>query len=209
MFAHEDYFLTDVRDRNKLFELRKRAGTIGFTLFLVYFLAVSIVCLITTLLQVQDVMFFAITLPIIVALFIAAYLGVVIYCEIKRSQIIKANEQQLTDSRLDNIRRKLFNEWKGYNKLSNGVFITFVAAGMICGIVLGILGTDFSQPDAAKALFAIFGLVTILFCVLAFIPYFLSYLLYNKRVKPLEFEVIKILMAQKEKDTPSSDIFDL
>lgn len=198
MSTHEDWFLADPKDKERADALNKKFLKFFGSGLLLLFAAIVTVTLTFSFIHLPDIVCEATTGAIVLA-YIAADTSYAVIIYRQRKALWESNEQKLTDSEIDRIRKQLQTEWYVFQKTTNLVFIVSIATGAALGLTAGFLSTDLTQSGAAKNVIGVaFGIV-ILFCIAAFLIYTVLFVRYQRRVKPYESKVCQLLTAYYEK----------
>lgn len=193
----ENWFLVDPKDKNAINTLYERQTKITLGFFTGFIVCDVAAGMITTNVAVTEGLFTAVTLAVF-AVFLIFYAAVAILFDKRRREIVRGNECKLTGSETDEVRLFLQKQYYSYHRTGNLVFGGFAVAGLIAGIVIAALCTDYSAASPAADFFTVTAAIALPCSATAFIPWVVIYVRYRRRTKPYEERVYELLTAYYE-----------
>ena len=187
-------FLKDGAEKEDFRIVNKRSGIVAAFLGVVFIVLIFLMgfweemeptvawTVILSVLAAALVLFFALALPL----------------EGRKKGIYRRNYEKLTDSRSDTLRRELQGAWIRQQRRGNIMFLCFLIAPLVIGIVYGSIGHALGyELSLIVAIGSMFMICLIPAAILSLIIWTIMYAVYRKRVRPTEAELQKILEEER------------
>lgn len=133
---------------------------------------------------------------VILAIFALMTVGIAIFAlkyAARERDIFMRNAEKLTDSELDLLRRALQTQWMRLQKRGNLMFAACFGAGILAGVILGIIGTVLGKnTDLLSSVGSCVLLLTIACGVVSLIIWTIMYAVARRKLKPTELEIDRI-----------------
>ncbi len=189
-------FLKEDTEREEFRMVNKRSGMLSFFLGLILGVAV-IVGVILGAQELDPVISWTVALVIFV-LWGIVFFALLLPLEAKKKAIYKRNADKLTDSKADELRRSLQAAWIAQQRRGNIMFLCFLLAPLLIGVVYGIIGyVMYREQFLIVAIGSSFLAFLFPAAVVSFVIWTIMYAVYRKRVRPLEAELQKILEEER------------
>ena len=186
-------FLKEDTEREEFRSYNRRSGIIGFLLGF----AIGAGFIIMTISGLWDKSDPIVTWTVVlVAIFVlaVAFFALVLPLEAKKRDIYRRNYEKLTDSRSDAFRRELQGAWIRQQKRGNIMFLCFLLAPLLLGIIYGIVGYALGHElNIIVAIGEAFVAFLVPAAIVSLIIWIVMYALYRRKVRPFEAELQKIL----------------
>ena len=195
MNLHENWFLVDPKDKDeytKMVTSQAKKSLVSFILFFVIDIVLTVI--LTDRLEFDT---FWVSIACGGVWFIYT-LVVAIRQDAWKKKLLERNESKLTDSPLDNLRRALQREYYLYGRRTTIVMLCIIAGCTLCGFILAVCGSDYSQSGWVGNIVEVTGFSFLLGMVPALVAAFIMHFLYGRKVKPAERRVCDMLSAQYE-----------
>ena len=183
----QELFLCDPEDRA---ELRRIARSTGFSVLALAVLFVAATVVLGLLGANFDNLFMSVCSSCILAGLFGIFIAVAIRTEIRRRAVYRRNAAKLTDGEADGMRRFLQDEFLKLQRRGNIFFSLFCGIATLAGFILGVIGAV-SDPEVSF-IENVTGLTFVYFfasAILATVIWTVFYLVYRKKVKPVEFKL--------------------
>ena len=187
-------FLKDGTESEDFRIVNKRSGIVAAFLGLVF---VALIFLMGFWEEMEPTVAWTVILSVFAAA-IVLFFVLALPLEGRKKGIYRRNEQKLTDSRADTLRRQLQSAWIAQQRRGNIMFLCFLLAPLLIGIVYGSIGHALGyELSLIVAIGSTFMICLIPAAIISLIIWTIMYAVYRKRVRPTEAELQKILEEER------------
>ncbi len=187
-------FLKEEAEKEDFRTVNKRSGIVAAFLGLVF---VALIFLMGFWEEMEPTVAWTVILSVLAAALVL-FFALALPLEGRKKGIYKRNAQKLADSRADTIRRQLQGAWIAQQRRGNIMFLCFLLAPLVIGIVYGSIGHALGyELSLIVAIGSTFMICLIPAAIVSLIIWTIMYAVYRKRVRPAEAELQKILEEER------------
>ncbi len=187
-----DAFLKEQTEKEDFRSYNKRSGIIGFLLGFVLGVGVIIAPILPIWEEIGPALSWTFAL-VTIFLWALVFFAFMLPLEAKKRDIYRRNYEKLTNSRSDALRRELQGAWIRQQRGGNIMFLCFLLAPLLFGLIYGIVGYALGHElNIIVAIGTSFMALLIPAAIISLIVWIIMYAVYRRRVRPMEAELIKI-----------------
>ncbi len=189
-------FLKDDAEREEFRTVNKRSGVVSMLFGVAIVVAIALASFSSIWEKVGPIVTWTVVLVAFV-LFGVIFFVLVLPLEGKKRSIYQRNYNKLTDSRADTLRRDLQGAWIRQQRRGNIMFLCFLLAPLVFGIVYGTIGYIlYHEQFLIAAIGASFLAFLIPAAFVSLIVWMVMYAVYRRKVRPTEAE-LKIAIEEE------------
>lgn len=114
-----------------------------------------------------------------------------IVMSVKSKMVLEESFSKLTQTPKDNLKRQLHNLYIGFRRMGNIMFIAILAAGVIAGIIIAVIGYNLSKDSSPlfTLMMADIGVSLLVAIAAAFVIWSIMFYIYRRKARPFEREL--------------------